>query len=477
MRRILLIEPPYRNKYPPLGLMKISAYHKLLGDTVVFSKGNNPLLRSDNWDRVYITTLFTFAWNTTAKTIRYYLKSVNDPCNIFVGGPMASIMPDALRSLKGFSNITIIHGLLDKPGMLDANEHVVDNMTPDYSIVDQSQNEHLNYSYPVRDTYFVHTTRGCVRKCEFCAVPQIESKFKGYIDIKTRINAVIEEHGSMCNLMVMDNNILASPHLEQIVDDIVACGFGVDNNEYVYMINGKRKTKKRYVDFNQGLDARFLYANPNKMKILSRVAVKPLRIAFDYADDEFIKIYTKCIWLAAEHKIKDVSNYIMFNYNDAPNDLYKRLEINVLLNSQFEKKELRTRIWSFPMRYSPIFGEESKGRKYLGGNWTRKQLRAIQCILNVSHGVVGPKHSFFYRAFGENLDAFNRILWMPERYIIYRSEHENNKNTIRWKALYEKLDKKSLVEFHDFISDNNFNGKESEHPIIKKLLKHYLNIR
>ena len=39
-RKILLIEPNYKNKFPPIALMKLSTYHKSLGDEVLFYKGD-----------------------------------------------------------------------------------------------------------------------------------------------------------------------------------------------------------------------------------------------------------------------------------------------------------------------------------------------------------------------------------------------------------------------------------------------------
>ena len=56
-RDILLVEPGYRNKYPPLGLMKIAAYHRDRGDRVHFHKHGFGKLEKRGWDRVYVTTL------------------------------------------------------------------------------------------------------------------------------------------------------------------------------------------------------------------------------------------------------------------------------------------------------------------------------------------------------------------------------------------------------------------------------------
>ena len=39
-RKVLLIEPNYKNKYPPMGLMKLATYYRMVGDDVRFYKGD-----------------------------------------------------------------------------------------------------------------------------------------------------------------------------------------------------------------------------------------------------------------------------------------------------------------------------------------------------------------------------------------------------------------------------------------------------
>ena len=43
-RKVLLIEPNYKNKYPPMGLMKLATYYRMVGDDVRFYKGDMQLL-------------------------------------------------------------------------------------------------------------------------------------------------------------------------------------------------------------------------------------------------------------------------------------------------------------------------------------------------------------------------------------------------------------------------------------------------
>jgi hypothetical protein len=426
------------------------------------------------WDRIYISTVFTFHWKYVINTISFYLNSVKDTKNIIVGGSMATIMSEEIINCEGFEKITIIHGLLDEPNQFgDGNDIIIDELIPDYDIIDIKKNEYLQYEYKITDAYFVHATRGCIRSCGFCAVPEIEPCFKEYFDIKDKINEINKKYGEKRDLMMMDNNILASPHFETIVEDIIACGFGIDSNTIKYTKKGRTVSKRRYVDFNQGVDARIIRANPKVMELISRIAIRPLRIAFDHSNDEFIEIYRYCVELAAEHGIKQLSNYIFFNYEDTPNELYKRLKINTELNARFECEGKATRIWSFPMKYTPLRGEHSKDRRYVGHHWTRKQLRGLQCILNATHGVVGYKSGYFYRAYGKDLDEFNRILLMPERMIFNRNECEDTGETGKWLSMYQSLNEEDRNEFFNIVSRNYFKEAFSTSKSVEELLRFY----
>lgn len=97
--KILLVEPNYKNKYPPMGLMKISTYHKNRGDEVTFLKGvmDSKQFLEEQYDRVYITSLFTFYYNQTVKTIQSYEKLIS-PEKIYIGGIMVSLMKDRIKN-------------------------------------------------------------------------------------------------------------------------------------------------------------------------------------------------------------------------------------------------------------------------------------------------------------------------------------------------------------------------------------------
>jgi hypothetical protein len=401
-KRILLVEPAYKTKYPPLGLMKLSTYHKMKGDEVVFVKGRNTDVQYQYWDRVYIGTLFTWTWKETIETIRYYTATLfNYTGKCYVGGILASLLPDDLFNETG---IQPVEGLLDNPRKIEQeDEIIIDELSPDYEILKEVESN--NFKYANTDAYLGYATRGCIRKCKFCAVSTFEPKYVPYVDIKKLVTGIIDKSGEKQNLILMDNNVLASSRFDDIIDDIKELGF-VKGATF-----GPTK-RKRIVDFNQGLDARLL--TERKMKRLAEIPLEPMRLAFDSIS--MGKTYIEAVRLANRYGQKEMSNYILYNFNDRPDDFYERLSINIELNEEFTKTPTRTSIYSFPMRYVPLNAKQrdiDTGNKY----WNNRFLRSIQVILNVMKGPVMPGKQFFLQAFGRDKDEFEAILSMPEQFI------------------------------------------------------------
>lgn len=177
--------------FPNLALMKISAYHKAQGDEVEWA---NPMF--GKYDKVYKSKVFTFSEDDG---------DIYD-CEVIKGG-------------TGYD----IHTKL--PAEIDA-------MQPDYTI----------YNIDSKFAYGF-LTRGCPNKCKWCVVPIKEGKVQPYRDVDD-----IAVDGRT-NLILMDNNILASDHGLQQIEKIIDRGYRVD--------------------FNQALDARLI--TPKIAELLAKV--------------------------------------------------------------------------------------------------------------------------------------------------------------------------------------------------------------
>ena len=634
-RRILLLEPNYKNKFPPIGLMKLATYFRLRGDDVVFYKGDlkefvinqiteaciaklseldnsiNWKLRSDKislyikyrkreyldkirledseialilvpwleyykkyyhsgeykkhpqWDWVGVTTLFTFYWDITIETIEFAKTMVKDRKNLMVGGVLASIQPKEIENATGIRPHV---GTLHSPGkdIDEDNPYIIDELPLDYSILDE-----IDYEYVDSGAFFSYATRGCIRHCPFCAVPILEPQFQSYLPLKERIDRTRRLYGDQQNLLLMDNNVLASKDLHCIIEDIRLCGFvpgakyiepnqyniairnlrlgindrayirkcwkllkeindlksiGEEVRTYIYRLReqygllhpetctkdalittykdfakyfdkkySKQKGRLRYIDFNQGVDARLF--NTESGALLAQIPVRPLRIAFDDVKTE--KSYTDAIKMSVSYGLKDFSNYLLYNFKDKPQDLYHRMRVNVDLC-----EVLNINIYSFPMKYHPIRDEHSHDRDYIGEHWNRKYIRAVQAILNATKGKIGRGVSFFEKAFGKNIEEYHRLLEMPETMIVYRYffewlDLEDARNIAKsiwgndeicessvsswWKKFNEcqsLLPHSEWQELLDFIHKSDFdNPCQVQHPLAQQLLKFYTNHR
>ena len=626
-RNVLLIEPNYKNKYPPMGLMKISTYYKRQGDNVRFFKGDlkdliatllcedlikilkaikpkiqwvkyipqlheyirfgksanilntNDFSNNDvkdnieffrdkfktrkyfddpRFDVVCITTLFTFHWKITIETINFAKKLCKNSSSVFVGGIAATIVPDYIEAETG---IRPISGVLNKPGILDKkNKIIVDKLPLDYSILDE-----IDYKYPVADSYFTYTTRGCINSCNFCAVPILEPKYQEYISLRRQLNHTKKHFGEQRNMLLLDNNVFASKRFNKIIDEIKKSGFERDAtylapNPYTIAIQNLRKgfndrayiktcveifdkllqilknpkackdvsiyhetynrifdakcdqlhtatkqailkmntfivpiynkyaykpkARQRYVDFNQGLDARLI--TKRKVNKLAEVNIRPLRIAFDYW--KMKGEYETAIRLAAQAGITNMSNYMLYNFNDKPIELYNRMALTIKLC-----EELDISIYSFPMKYHPVMDPSYfKNREFIGKYWCRKYIRAVQAVLTSTHGKIGRGKHFFEAAFGRNENEFQEILIMPEALIIKRFEHDESmrkrypekckksheyylKTTDEWREKFNMLDKEKKQVALDIIYKNKFsiNDISCKDKAIKKVLMYY----
>ena len=143
------------------------------------------------------------------------------------------------------------------------------------------------------------TTRGCIRKCYFCFVPQMEGKVYIEGDTYDVWDGVSKE------ITLMDNNILALPdHFKSICNQL--------------------RTEKLRVDFNQGLDHRLL-TEELWHELTSIKHIRGIRFAFD--DIAYKNTVVKALEVMANGGLKDWQTrwYVYVGETDTFETVYERL--------------------------------------------------------------------------------------------------------------------------------------------------------
>lgn len=156
--------------FPNYALMKISAYHKSVGDTVEWW---NPF---EEYDRVYSSKVMDFT-----------------PVNEY-------LPPNAIKGGTGY-------------GIYENLSPEIDSMFPDYSI------------YPECDYAIGFITRGCPNNCPWCYVPKKEGNIKPYRKWQELVRADSDK------LVLMDNNILACDYGVEQLREISKTDYKIDLNQ------------------------------------------------------------------------------------------------------------------------------------------------------------------------------------------------------------------------------------------------------
>lgn len=219
--KILLVDVD--SKMPNLALMKLSAWHEARGDKVRLLKHRVEEAPLEHFDKVYISCIFS----KNAKRVRRIERG--------------------LQIIKGTNSHAVEIGGYGVNGAKLPSE--IEHTMPDYSLYD------CGFSMGF-------TSRGCIRNCPWCIVPEKEGGIRDHAPITEFLPDDFEK------VILFDNNFKASPRWRENLKYIIDHGIKVN--------------------FTQGLDIRLM-------------------------DEEFAGMLAECDYRASNFKDKQL--YFSF---DAP---------------------------------------------------------------------------------------------------------------------------------------------------------------
>lgn len=248
------------HNFPNLALMKISAWHKAKGDNVEF------VIPLKHYDKIYVSKVFGDEYSQMSN----FCLQANE---IIFGG-------------TGFA-ITVENGKEVYHKDRDPNlPYEIEHIYPDYAL----------YSELTKDKAYGFLTRGCCNNCSFCIV----SKKEGMCSQK--VADLTEFWRGQKEIILLDANILACKDRMELLKQLA--------------------DSKAWIDFTQGLDARFV--TDKIAEALNAIKKKVVHFAFDFIKNE--KAIVKGLNTYSKHNKVSIhdSVYILTNFDTTiEEDLYR----------------------------------------------------------------------------------------------------------------------------------------------------------
>lgn len=333
VKKVLLIEPKFlaraktRQKNYSIALVKIGSYCQLNDIEFEYQRLSSNKLPDSSFDPelIFISSLFTYYADKVKRTVKLCRKKY-PKAKIVVGGVYANLMP----------------------------EHCQEYTKPDYvisSVIPEVEDIPLDFSFVDSDYQIIQLSRGCVKKCKFCAVHRIEPEYQHKTTFK---DGVVKR-----KLLFLDNNLLANPDIDHILDELD------DLKMYRKILSWEAVS---------GIDVDYLLKKPYLAKRMRRSGCVNVRIAWDGS-------------VKKASKIKQAIDLL----NDADFDISK-IRVFMLYNFEipFEECEEKRRLcfeWGvrvYQCRYIPIHTiddnfnqrrEQTNDDYYIHDLWTDEQVK------------------------------------------------------------------------------------------------------
>ena len=239
------------HNFPKLALMKIAAHHKQNGDQVEWC------FPFYEYDKVYMSKVFDFT-------------------------------PDYNTAIRAGEIITGGTGY----GLENTLPDEIEQQFPDYSL------------YGITNKVYGFMTRGCPRQCPFCIVSKKEGS-------KSRKVAELNQFwDGQKEIILLDPNILACPHKNDLLQQLVA--------------------SQSWVDFTQGLDIRLM--TERDIELIKQIKIKMLHFAWDRMQDaDKIQQNLKDFKEATQIDFRKARVYVLANYETTHDEdlhrIYKLREL------------------------------------------------------------------------------------------------------------------------------------------------------